>query len=74
MIADDRHGVDLKKIFSNLTDVEKINIFDELDARFHDDTNLYMSDRIAYLEGQINNLTKSLECHNEDIEFLTSTT
>ncbi|MBZ9633093.1 hypothetical protein [Clostridium sp. FP1] len=70
MIADDQHGEDLTLIVSNLTDIEKENLFDALDIGLHDntDTSAYMTDRIMYLEGQIDNLTEllSLECDTEE--------
>ncbi|MBZ9635566.1 hypothetical protein [Clostridium sp. FP1] len=67
MIADDQHGEDLTLVVSNLTDIEKENLFDALDTGLHDNTNTsaYMTDRIMYLEGQIDNLTESLECDTE---------
>ena len=71
MIADDQHGEDFTVLVSNLTDLEKVRLFDALDAGLHNntDTSAYMTDRIMYLEGQIDNLTESLQCHTAESVF-----
>jgi hypothetical protein len=71
MIAEDNHEGDYTVLVSNLTDVEKVNIFDALDASLHEntDTNAYMVDKITNLEDQIDSLTESFKCNNEDSEY-----
>ncbi|MBU3126726.1 hypothetical protein [Clostridium tagluense] len=68
MIADDQHGGDFTALVSNLTEIEKENLFNALDASLHDktDTSAYMADKIADLEGQIDNLTESPECDTQE--------
>ena len=60
MIADDQNGEDCTVLVSNLTDLEKIKLFDALDASLHDttETNAYMTDKIITLEGQIDDLAE----------------
>ncbi|HEY8889352.1 MAG TPA: hypothetical protein VIM70_03775 [Clostridium sp.] len=71
MIADDRHVEDCTVLVSNLTDLEKVKLFDALDLSLHDntDTNAYMTDKIIYLEDQIEALTESPNCSTEEIAF-----
>ncbi|MBW9155936.1 hypothetical protein [Clostridium tagluense] len=71
MIADDQHGGDFTALVSNLTDIEKENLFNALDASLHNntDTNAYMIDKIMNLEGQIDNLTELVENNTEDNTF-----
>ena len=71
MIADDQHGKDCTVLVSNLTDLEKVKLFDALDASLHDntETNAYMTDKIIYLEDQIDDLTESPDCPTEEIAF-----
>ncbi|MBZ9622827.1 hypothetical protein G9F71_008175 [Clostridium sp. FP2] len=67
MIADDQRGGDFTALVSNLTEIEKENLFNALDASLHNytDTSAYMTDKIADLEGQIDNLTEST-CDTEE--------
>jgi hypothetical protein len=70
MIADDEHGEDFTVLVSNLTDEEKVKLFNALDAGLHENTctNVYMLDKISYLEGQIEDFIEPFK-YNEDSEF-----
>lgn len=71
IVADDQHGEDCTVLVSNLTNLEKAKLFNALDASLHDntDTNSYMTDKITYLEGQIDDLSQSPDCPTEEIAF-----
>jgi len=63
LILKNDNGIDYHVLISDLTENEKEEMFDLLDANIHEkfDTNKYMAERIEILENRISDLEETVE-------------